>query len=189
MELSPLNPPPISEMGRLRFGGEFRPKVTEGASSPSLAPFFTSQHWRCVQRPHGQGGCRGYHFLLGQHLSQNLGLSPLTVTPGPGEAGWWEVSLQSPRPFPSPPPSPSAPGLGSPLPRALGRARAAWGRPGRGPGGRGPISWGLRAEHLQERPESTGWVISALSVPHCPGADRDTTLPARPAPGGTKNVR
>ena len=92
VKLSPLNPPPISEMGRLRFGGEFRPKITESASSPSLAPFFTSQHWRCVQRPHGQGGCRRYHFLLGQHLSQNLGLSPLTVTPGPG--GSWVVGSE-----------------------------------------------------------------------------------------------
>ena len=87
IELSPLNPPPISEMGRLRFGGEFRPKITENASSPPLAPFFTSQHWRCAQWPRGQGRCRGHHFFLGQHLRQNLGLSPLTVTPRPGELG------------------------------------------------------------------------------------------------------
>lgn len=102
VELSPLNPPPISEMGRLRFGGEFQPKITQNTSSPPLTTFFTSQHWRCVQGPRGQRRCRGHHFLLSQHLCQNLGLSPLTVTPGPGGVGLWEVSLQFPRPLPSP---------------------------------------------------------------------------------------
>lgn len=158
---------PTSEMERPCSGeGAFWPKITENPRGSSLFLFFTSQHWRRVRGPRRQGRCRRYHFFLGEYLRQDSGLSPVAVTPGPGAVGWWEVSLQVPRPPAHPPPAPQCPRLGSPLSGALGRARAAWGHPGWGPGRQGNAVGALRAKHLQERPQPT-LVTSALpSAPH-----------------------
>lgn len=158
--------------GKLCSGeGAFWPTITENPRGSSLFPFLTSQHWRCVRGPRGQGRCRRYHLLLSEYLCQDSGLSPVAVTPGPGPVGWWEMSLQVPRP-PALPPPPQCPRLGPPLSGALGRARAAWGHPGWGPGGQGNAVRGLRVRHLQDRPQRHWLSQLFLSVSQFQGSFR-----------------